>query len=121
MTTALASIRARDWQPALGEIGAVVTDLADIAQAITIILTTPPGSDPHRPTFGADLLQFIDQPEIEATAPLIAAAADAILAWEPRLELTSITPTFGLGQVTLAIVWTRRGGGADALTTEVTL
>ena len=66
--TPLSAIGARDWQPALGSLGEVVTDLADIAQAIDIILTTPRGSDPHRPTFGADLLQFIDQPEIAATA-----------------------------------------------------
>jgi len=120
MTTLLPSIRARDWQPRLGATGEVVTDLADIAQAIAIIVTTPRGSDPHRPLFGADILQFIDQPEGEATVGLIAEVATAILAWEPRLDLVSITPTFALGHVTLDIVWTRRGGG-DAASTQVTL
>lgn len=118
--TAVASIRERFWQPALGELGGVVTGQADIAQAIALILTTPRGSDPHRPLFGADLLQFLDRPELEATPYLIAAAAEAILAWEPRVELVSITPTFGLARVTLTIVWSWRGG-QDPLTTEVTL
>ena len=53
MIALVPNIRARDWQPALGEIGAVVVDLEDIAQAIRIIVTTPQGSDPHRPLFGA--------------------------------------------------------------------
>ena len=117
---AVASIRDRFWQPTLGELGGVVTGYADIAQAIALILTTPRGSDPHRPLFGADLLQFLDQPELEATPYLIAAAAEAILAWEPRVDLVSITPTFSLAQVSLRIVWTWRGG-QDPLTTEVTL
>ncbi len=118
--TAVASIRERFWQPALGTLGAVVTERADIAQAIALILTTPRGSDPHRPLFGADLAQFLDRPELEATPYLIAAAAEAILAWEPRVALVSITPMFSLAQVTLTIVWSWRGGQAPE-TTEVTL
>jgi phage baseplate assembly protein W len=121
MITLLPEVRARDWQPRLGEIGAVATDMEDIAQAIRIIVTTPRGSDPHRPLFGADVLQYIDTPEIEAAPRLINDVADAILAWEPRVTLVSITPTFGLAQISLAIVWTRRSAGASQITTEVTL
>ena len=121
MITLLPEVRARDWQPRLGEIGAVATDMEDIAQAIRIIVTTPRGSDPHRPLFGADVLQYIDTPEIEAAPRLINDVADAILAWEPRITLVSITPTFGLAQISLAIVWTRRSAGLDQITTEVTL
>lgn len=117
---ATSAIRSVNWQPALGESGAVVEDLADINQAIAIILTTPKGSDPHRPEFGADLLQYIDRPEVEATPYLIAEAADAILAWEPRVDLVSITPAYGLAQVTLSIAWKFRNGSAPQ-TTEVTL
>jgi uncharacterized protein len=114
---------ARDWQPTLGALGAVVVDTADLGQAIGIILTTPRGADPHRPTFGADVLAYLDQPEVTATPGLIAAAAEAILTWEPRVALVSITPTWGLGQVTLAVRWRRRGAGEDAApyVTEVTL
>ncbi|HWO57698.1 MAG TPA: GPW/gp25 family protein [bacterium] len=121
MAVALNSIRSRNWQPALGESGAVVLDHRDIDQAIRIILTTPKGSDPHRPEFGADLLQYIDRPEVEATPYLIAEIADAILLWEPRVELVSIRPTWGLAQVTLEIDWRFRGIEAETRTTEVPL
>ena len=55
MIALVPNIRARDWQPALGEIGAVVVDLEDIAQAIRIIVTTPLGSDPANGACGGGL------------------------------------------------------------------
>lgn len=118
--TTLAELRARWWQPTLGDVGAVVVDLEDIAQSIRIIVTTPKGSDPHRPEFGADVLQYIDRPEVAETPALISEVARAILAWEPRLELVGIVPTYGLAQVSLAITWRLKGGTAENLT-ELTL
>lgn len=128
MTSVVGTIASVNWQPRLDQPGGVVQDAADIDQAIRIILTTPKGSDPHRPEFGADILQYVDRPEIEATPYLIAEIADAILLWEPRIELVSIQPRFGLAQVTLVVAWRFRGidsksGGAESQTrtTEVTL
>ncbi|AAU91008.1 MULTISPECIES: GPW/gp25 family protein [Methylococcus] len=128
MTSVIGTIASVNWQPRLGQPGDIVQDAADIDQAIRIILTTPKGSDPHRPEFGADILQYVDRPEIEATPYLIAEIADAILLWEPRIELISIRPSFGLAQVTLAITWRFRGvdskssgGDSQTRTTEVTL
>jgi hypothetical protein len=128
MTSLVGTIASVNWQPQLGQTGGVVQDVADIDQAIRIILTTPKGSDPHRPEFGADILQYVDRPEIEATPYLIAEIADAILLWEPRIELVSIQPHVGLAQVTLTITWRFRGIDAKSRglesqtrTTEVTL
>ena len=57
MTTPIpyTSITSAHWQPALDTPGGVVEGLRDIDQAIRIILTTPRGSDPHRPEFGSDI------------------------------------------------------------------
>ncbi|HKD77359.1 MAG TPA: hypothetical protein VKB76_17775, partial [Ktedonobacterales bacterium] len=51
-------------------IGNVVQGVADVNQCITIILTTPLGSDPLLPTFGCDLLSWIDRPVDVATPGL---------------------------------------------------
>jgi hypothetical protein len=119
--TALADLRARWWQPRLGAVGETVTDLADIAQAIHLIVTTPKGSDPHRPEFGAAVLQYLDRPQLEEAPALISEIARAILAWEPRLELVSISPRHDLAHVTLAITWRLKGGLAGEQTTEIAL
>lgn len=119
--TTLAELRARWWQPRLDGVGETVTDLADLDQALRIIVTTPKGSDPHRPEFGADILQYLDRPQLSETPALIAEIARAILAWEPRLELVSIIPTHDLAHVTLAITWRLKGGLASVQTTEISL
>ena len=48
--------------------GEIVTGVADIGQCIYIILATPKGSDPHRPTFGSEINLYIDYP-IDAARP----------------------------------------------------
>ena len=118
MATAIPTGRL-NWQPKLGAPGEVVTEFDDINQCIQIILTTPKGSDPLRPTFGADALQYIDIPGNFATAPLIADAAAAILAWEPRVELVAIQPEFDTsspGHVTLHVRWKFRGIDQEVVT-----
>lgn len=112
MTTLVPDIRRLNWQPKIGEPGEVVTEFDDINQCIRTIIMTPKGSDPLRPTFGADALQYIDIPENFATAPLIAEVAAAILAWEPRVELVAVRPYFDTaypGHVDLEIAWKFRG------------
>lgn len=107
---------ARDWQLALGQPGAIVTDLDDIGQCIRVILTTPKGSDPLRPEFGADAGQYIDYPIDQAAPHLVRVCWDAIELWEPRVELISIRPRLGdaPGHLILQINWRRRGAGTGA-------
>jgi len=78
------------WQSRLGELGGIVEDANDINQAITIILTTPKGSDPHRPDFASDVWRHIDKPIPVAAPAVVRDAAAAIAKWEPRCEVTSI-------------------------------
>jgi phage baseplate assembly protein W len=89
----LDEIRAADWSLALdrhGGLGRVVEGIDDVNQAIEIILTTPKGSDPLRPTFGADLWQYIDFPINAAVAAIVREVTDAVTQWEPRVKLLSV-------------------------------
>jgi Bacteriophage baseplate protein W len=96
----LADITSADWSLALDQpampgsgLGGVVQGVADVNQCIQIILTTPQGSDPLRPTFGADLWQYIDYPINSAIPAIVREITQAITLWEPRVTLLSVTAT----------------------------
>jgi phage baseplate assembly protein W len=93
----LADISSADWSLALDGPGApgsgfgqVVQGTADVDQCIRIILTTPKGSDPLRPTFGADIWQYIDYPINAAIPAIVREVTQAITVWEPRVTLTGV-------------------------------
>lgn len=84
-----------DWSLALNQWGAAAEGLAegvdDVAQCVTVILSTPLRSDPHRPDFGCDLMPWIDRPVADATPGIVAAVRDALERWETRIELIDVT------------------------------
>ena len=105
----LANIISADWSlelDASGEpgsgIGSVVQGLSDVNQCIQIILTTPKGSDPLRPTFGADVLRYIDAPINSAIPAIVREVTEAITRWEPRVTVVSISAMPVLGEDTQA-------------------
>jgi len=87
----LADIRSADWSLALGAIGEVVQGIADVEQCLGIIVTTPRGTDPLRPTFGADIWRYIDFPLDRALPAIVSELTSAIALWEPRVNLVSVT------------------------------
>jgi phage baseplate assembly protein W len=87
----LAEITSADWSLALGAIGEVVQGIADVEQCLGIIVTTPQGSDPLRPTFGANIWRFIDFPINVALPAIVSELTSAIARWEPRVDLVSVT------------------------------
>jgi Bacteriophage baseplate protein W len=95
-----ADIQSADWslmldsssvsQAGAAGLGNVVQGVGDVNQCIAIILGTPKGADPLRPTFGANLWQYIDYP-IQAAIPAIAREiTEAVTLWEPRIRLLSV-------------------------------
>lgn len=117
MPITLPEIRAAWWSPKLGEIGAVVQDWDDINQAIAIILTTPKGTDPHRPEFANSINDWIDYPVNVVTAHLIREVYEAILEWEPRVDVTrvEVIPSY-LGEIQRMLIsteWTLKEGGVS--------
>jgi uncharacterized protein len=87
----LADITSADWSLALGAIGEVVQGIADVEQCLGIIVTTPRGSDPLRPTFGANIWRYIDFPISLALPAIVSELTSAITMWEPRVTLVSVT------------------------------
>lgn len=90
-------------------IGQVVQGVADINQCIAIILATPKGSDPLRPTFACDLWRWIDAPITVATPNLVREIFEAITKWEPRVRVLSVVIGAAVAadpaHLTVTIVW----------------
>lgn len=111
------SITAAHWQPALGTSGEVVEGLRDIDQSIRIILSTPKGSDPHRPEFGSDLHLYLDWPTNRATPHLVREAVDATRHWEPRASVVQVKVQINAAQIIVQVHW--RVAGEVSQMTEV--
>lgn len=108
----LADCTSADWSLKLGAIGQVVQGVADVDQCIAIILTTPQGSDPLRPTFGCDIWRYIDHPASRALPAIVRDLTAALTRWEPRINVVSVTATPILDQTTqsgaqlsVAVTW----------------
>jgi uncharacterized protein len=126
----LADITSADWSLALGVIGEVVQGIADVEQCLGIIVTTPRGSDPLRPAFGADIWRFIDFPINLALPAIVSELTLAITMWEPRVKLLSVTAqpvtdasTQSGAHLEVTLNWQLKLGAAAApvQTTTVTL
>jgi phage baseplate assembly protein W len=135
----LADIVSADWSLELDATGApesgignVVQGVNDVNQCIQIIITTPRGSDPLRPTFGADIWRYIDAPINTAIPAIVREVTEAITLWEPRVTLVSMSATPVLGGETqagahleIAVTWqlklTTRGPGASPFSPPQTI
>ena len=62
----------------------------DVAQCIHIILQTPKGADPLRPTFGCDAWRFIDAPLQLARPHIVREVFEALTRWEPRIKVQRV-------------------------------
>jgi len=100
-------------------IGNVAQGIADIEQCLVIIFTTPLGSDPLRPTFGADLWKYIDRPINRSLPAIVREVTDAITWWEPRIQLISVAAAVVIdggsqsgAKLVLTINWQLKLGGA---------
>lgn len=72
--------------------GKTLSGIDHLNQSITDILTTPIGSRVMRRNYGSYLFELIDQATNETCRlQLMAATADALIRWEPRLSLTHVS------------------------------
>ena len=77
-----------------GGVVATVEEDALIDQSIRLILGTNPGERVMRPTFGAGLRDFVFEPMSATTlASLKKRVRDALIDWEPRIDVQQITVT----------------------------
>lgn len=95
-------------------LGELVTDAADVDQCIRIILTTPKGSDPHRPLFGSNLHLYIDYPVNSARPHIVREAVNALREWEPRIEVVKVTvPLVDVATLACVVEWKFAAGVAE--------
>lgn len=103
--TLITEIKSSEWSISLQGVGEIVQGIADINQCLKIILFTRKGEDPLRPEFGCGIFDYIDQP-INKLPIMKKSIIDAVKLWEPRVELTKITPKINAdNSVTFSIFW----------------
>lgn len=89
------------------ETGKAIGGFDHLRQSIADILSTPIGSRVHRRDYGSRLARLVDRPiNSSLVAELVAATAEALDRWEPRLRLErvaidSVSPE---GQISLSLV-----------------
>lgn len=95
------------WQPKIGALGDVVVELEDIHQCILTILSTPRGSDPHRPDFAVNLLDWVDKPINAVRSVMVRDVLQAIAKWEARAAVQRVTVDVGTdgASLTLTVSW----------------
>lgn len=111
----MTEITSNYWQLSTAGPGEIVQGLDDIGQCISVLLATQKGSDPMRPTFGVDLLGYLDLPISEALPRLIQDIQSQVETWEPRAEIQSLTYAIEQAHVSITLTWT------SALGTGVTV
>ena len=117
--TTLNEITYVDWQLKLNEIGSVSEGIEDINQCIAIILSTQKGSVPHRPTFGSDILKYVDYPINSAKANIIRETVDAITLWETRVNVDSVSVEIDKIQLKIKVQWSLKEDSSVSSTAEV--
>jgi len=91
--------------------GTAMTELAHIQQSVADILTTPLGSRIMRRDYGSLIPELIDAPLTTLTRQrLIAATAQALARWEPRLQIEQVTVHIDNAAITLNIQSRTRTG-----------
>lgn len=104
--------------------GAPLDGDAHLAQSIAIILSTPLGSRIARRDFGSQLPDLIDAPvNPTTTVRLYAAAAAALMRWEPRIQVVrvALTASEGIGGRWELLVTYRRAKTTLTATARVDL
>lgn len=106
--------------------GRAITGTEHLSQSIADILSTPLGSRVMRRDYGSLLPELIDHPDNATTRVRIyAAAAGALMKWEPRLKLSRIQMYSGArpGQVVIDIegLYTPLGRASSVLSLRMPL
>ncbi len=106
--------------------GRALTGIDHLSQSISDILTTPQGSRVMRRDYGSLLPELIDHPDNAATRVRIyAAAAGALMKWEPRIKLSRVQMYSGTrpGQVVIDIegLYTPAGRQSSVLSLRMPL
>lgn len=86
--------------------GQTVSGIAHLTQSLRDIITTPIGTRVMRRDYGSRVPFLLDQPMSRAlVADVVAATAEAVSQWEPRIRLARIAVTEMVpGQLSMALI-----------------
>jgi phage baseplate assembly protein W len=109
------------WQLRIGALGEVVSGVAELEQALRLVVQTPIGSVPPMPELGCDLLAHLDKPAPQAIPAATREITRAVQRWEPRIEIGRVRIVRLEGHSTLILIaWRPSAAGQDAYTlTEI--
>lgn len=100
--------------------GKAITGAEHIAQSVGDILRTPIGSRVMRRDYGSLLSEMIDQPQNDALDLQIKVAIFmALLKWEPRVELLSVTTERNADGRMIVNLTGQYAGGGDSLSLTI--
>lgn len=115
------NINASTWQMALGKPGEIVTDIDDINQQISVVVSTRRGDVAGRPELGSDVPLFVDRPINIAAPKCRKAVVDALKINVPHITVIDVIVNIaeaGSGKLQLIIKWVL-AEGANINTAEV--
>lgn len=115
-----------DAQMQLGAVGQEVTGLDELEQSLRIIVRTPKGSVPGRPTFGVDVFAWVDDPITTLRPKAIRELQRSIPESDARLAILGIviSDPDERGGIPVSITWQPAAGLSTVSgqrTTDVTL
>ncbi len=97
-----------------------MSNLAHVRQSIQKILTTPLGSRVMRRDFGSRIPDLVDAPLNAANRlRVIAATAEAVIRWEPRIRVSRITIEQDGAMLTVTLIGTLKSGAAAEISVPV--
>lgn len=100
--------------------GKAITGAEHITQSVGDILRTPVGSRVMRRDYGSLLSEMIDQPQNSALELQIKVAIFmALLKWEPRIELISVTTERNADGRMIVNLTGQYAGGGDSLSLNI--
>lgn len=91
--------------------GLAISEAEHIKQSVRDILSTPVGSRLMRREYGSEIFELLDHPQNGATRlRLMAATVMALLRWEPRIEVSSVSLASSAidGSLIISLAYRRR-------------
>lgn len=101
----MTQIVSTEWAISLQAQGEIVQGLDCIRQRIRTVLNTRKGTDPLRPRFGVNVLDYVDRPISVVLTEMRKEIMDAIAEFIPEVEITKITGSQIEGKAVFKILY----------------
>lgn len=91
-----------------------------LRQSIGLYFTTPKGSIPLHPHLGFAIFNYVDR-NINSVLKLIREVRTGIALWDNRITIISAVPLFGVGKLTMRVVWMPSNDSSNIITSNFDL